>query len=149
MKSSAKIFYGLTVFMGIMAVIYILATRNVSDTGSVQGLEWAGATGLALAAGLTLMLGAYFHFTERRIDILPQDWEEAEIEDGAVCWHWHHGLRHRLHGVLVAAAWRCHLDLVGHYAEPAVHHAEGKALNRNVHNVRRSRVVCSGPFLSS
>ena len=35
MKSSAKIFYGLTVFMGIMAVIYILATRNVSDTGSV------------------------------------------------------------------------------------------------------------------
>ena len=83
MKSSAKIFYGLTVFMGIMAVIYILATRNVSDTGSVQGLEWAGATGLALAAGLTLMLGAYFHFTERRIDILPQDWEEAEIEDGA------------------------------------------------------------------
>ena len=73
MKSSAKIFYGLTVFMGIMAVIYILATRNVSDTGSV----------LALAAGLTLMLGAYFHFTERRIDILPQDWEEAEIEDGA------------------------------------------------------------------
>ena len=29
------------------------------------------------------MLGAYFHFTERRIDILPQDWEEAEIEDGA------------------------------------------------------------------
>ena len=83
MKSSAKIFYGLTVFMGIMAVIYILATRNVSDTGSVQGLEWAGAIGLALAAGLTLMLGAYFHFTERRIDILPQDWEEAEIEDGA------------------------------------------------------------------
>ena len=83
MKSSAKIFYGVTVFLGVMAVIYILATKKVSDSGSIEGLEWAGATGLVLATLLTLMLGAYFHFTERRIDILPEDWEEAEIEDGA------------------------------------------------------------------
>ncbi|PRQ11126.1 cytochrome-c oxidase [Corynebacterium sp. 13CS0277] len=83
MKSSAKIFYGVTVFLGVMTVIYILATKKVSDTGNIEGLEWAGATGLVLATLLTLMLGAYFHFTERRIDILPEDWEEAEIEDGA------------------------------------------------------------------
>ncbi|APT85124.1 cytochrome c oxidase subunit 4 [Corynebacterium aquilae] len=83
MKSSAKIFYGVTVFLAVMTVIYILATKHVSDTGSIEGLEWAGATGLVLATLLTLMLGAYFHFTERRIDILPEDWEEAEIEDGA------------------------------------------------------------------
>lgn len=83
MKSSAKIFYGVTVFLAVMAVIYIVATQKVSDTGSIQGLEWAGTAGLVLAAGMTLMLGAYFHFTERRIDILPEDWEEAEVEDKA------------------------------------------------------------------
>lgn len=83
MKSSAKIFYGLTAFLAIMAVLYILSTMKIADAGSIQGLEWAGATGLVLATGLTLMLGGYFHFTERRMDILPHDWEEAEIEDGA------------------------------------------------------------------
>ena len=28
------------------------------------------------------MLGGYLHFTEKRIDVLPEDWEEAEIADG-------------------------------------------------------------------
>ena len=83
MRTSAKIFYGVTVFMALMTVIYIVATEKVHDSGNIQGLEWAGATGLALAAALSLMLGGYLHFTERRIDILPEDWEEAEVEDGA------------------------------------------------------------------
>ena len=40
MKSSAKIFYGLTVFMGIMAVIYILATqRNFSFGDTIRKVE--------------------------------------------------------------------------------------------------------------
>ena len=55
MKSSAKIFYGLTVFLAVMAVLYILATMKIADAGSIRGLEWAGATGLVLATGLTLM----------------------------------------------------------------------------------------------
>lgn len=29
------------------------------------------------------MLGAYLNFTERRIDILPEDYEEAEVQDKA------------------------------------------------------------------
>lgn len=65
-----------------MAFIYIVLTPRLADKGSIPGLEWAGATAMVLAAGLTLMLGAYLHFTERRMDILPQDWEEAEVEDG-------------------------------------------------------------------
>ena len=83
MKSSSRLFYGITVFMVIAAVVYILATIYVKDSGSLQGLEWAGATGLVLSAGLTLMLGAYLHITENRSDIGPDDWEEAEIADGA------------------------------------------------------------------
>lgn len=83
MKSSAKIFYGITVFLVVMAILYILATHHIHDTGSIQGLEWAGATGLVVSSLLTLFLGAYFHITERHADILPSDWEEAEQADGA------------------------------------------------------------------
>ncbi|MBV7292129.1 aa3-type cytochrome oxidase subunit IV [Corynebacterium sp. TAE3-ERU16] len=83
MRNASKIFYGITVFMAVMAIIYIVTTMHLNDSGNIRGLEWAGATGLALSAGLALMLGAYFHFTERRMDILPQDWEEAEVEDGS------------------------------------------------------------------
>ncbi|MBN9643065.1 cytochrome c oxidase subunit 4 [Corynebacterium mendelii] len=83
MKSTAKIFYGLTVFLFICTVVYIIGTIYVEDAGYIHGLEWAGTTGLVLAMGLTAMLGSYFHLTERRMDILPQDWEEAEVADNA------------------------------------------------------------------
>ncbi|WP_080794026.1 cytochrome c oxidase subunit 4 [Corynebacterium pacaense] len=83
MKASSKIMYGITVFLLAVAVIYIFATMHVRDTGSVTTLEWAGSTALVLSAGLSLMLGAYLNFTERRIDILPEDYEEAEVQDKA------------------------------------------------------------------
>ncbi|AKF27977.1 cytochrome C oxidase [[Brevibacterium] flavum] len=83
MKSSAKLMYGLTVFMAAMAVIYIFATMHVSDGGNIQGVEWVGSVALVLSAGLTLMLGVYLHFTEVRVDVLPEDWEEAEVADKA------------------------------------------------------------------
>ena len=83
MKSSSKIMYSLTVFLAVLAVIYILGTMHVNDRGSVMGLEWVGATALVLSAGLTMMLGVYIHVTERRTDVLPEDWEEAEVADKA------------------------------------------------------------------
>ncbi len=87
MKSAAKLFYGLTVFLFIMTLVYIFGTMHLQDSGNIINenhgrLEWAGSTGLALATLLTLMLGGYFHFTEVRSDITPSDWEEAEIADG-------------------------------------------------------------------
>ncbi|MDO4609087.1 cytochrome c oxidase subunit 4 [Corynebacterium sp.] len=88
MKSSAKLFYGLTVFLTVMAVMYIFATMHLQDTGNVINenhgrVEWVGAVGLVFSALLTLMVGVYLHFTEDRSDITPSDWEEAEIADGA------------------------------------------------------------------
>ncbi|AZA13977.1 cytochrome c oxidase subunit 4 [Corynebacterium choanae] len=83
MKSMARIFYGLSVFLILATVVYVLGTKYVEDAGYHQGVEWAGSTGLVLCIGLTTMLGVYFHFTERRMDVLPQDWEEAEIADNA------------------------------------------------------------------
>ncbi|MDO4911848.1 MAG: cytochrome c oxidase subunit 4 [Corynebacterium sp.] len=83
MRSSAKIFYGITVFYVVAGVLYMWITAHSSDAGNIKGLEWFGAVAMVFSALLTLMLGAYFHFTERRMDVLPHDWEEAEIEDGA------------------------------------------------------------------
>lgn len=83
MKASSKVMYGLSAFLVAMAVIYIVSTMHVDDKGSVPGLEWAGATALVLSAALTIMLGVYIHITERRTDVLPEDWEEAEVQDKA------------------------------------------------------------------
>ncbi|AZA08897.1 aa3-type cytochrome oxidase subunit IV [Corynebacterium pseudopelargi] len=83
MKASSKIMYGITVFMFIVSVIYVFATIHVSDSGNIKGYEWAGGVSLFLASALSLMLGGYLHFTEKRIDVLPEDWEEAEVSDGA------------------------------------------------------------------
>ena len=35
------------------------------------------------SAGLTLIAGTYFRFVSRRVEIRPEDYEDAEIEDGA------------------------------------------------------------------
>ena len=83
MKSSSKIMFGLTTFLGLIAVVYIIATVMVRDDAYLQGAEWAGIVGLVLSAGLPAMLGGYIHITEKRTDILPEDWEEAEVEDKA------------------------------------------------------------------
>ena len=83
MKSSSRLFYGLTVFILIMTVMYVLGTKYINDDGSISGVEWAGSVGLLLGALMRLMLGVYLHITERNADVLPMDWEEAEQVDGS------------------------------------------------------------------
>lgn len=83
MKSASRIFYGLSAFLFAVTIVYIFATIYVNDAGNIPGLEWAGVTGLVVAVLLTMMLAVYSHFTEKHIDVLPQDWEEAEIADNA------------------------------------------------------------------
>jgi ABC-type maltose transport system permease subunit len=78
MKIEAKLFELLTVFFVLVGIIYIIFTKI-----SRAGLEWAGITAIALSAGLTLIIGTYFRFVARRIDTRPEDYEEAEIIDGA------------------------------------------------------------------
>ena len=38
---------------------------------------------MVLAFLLCVMLGVYLSFTDSRVDVAPEDWEEAEAEDGA------------------------------------------------------------------
>ncbi|MFT4201985.1 cytochrome c oxidase subunit 4 [Gordonia sp. (in: high G+C Gram-positive bacteria)] len=78
MKVEARIFELLTAFFIIGAVIYTVLTGLSS-----KGVEWAGATAFFFAGGLTLITGTYFRFVARRVEIRPEDYDEAEIEDGA------------------------------------------------------------------
>jgi hypothetical protein len=47
------------------------------------GVEWVGVTALVLTSGLTLITGTFFRFVARRLDTRPEDYEDAEISDGA------------------------------------------------------------------
>lgn len=83
MGTGSKVFYAIGTFLALMAVFYILSTSWIGEDAYLFGIEWIGAVGLVLATAFSFMLGGYLHITERRMDIVPEDWEEAEIEDGA------------------------------------------------------------------
>ncbi|MDY6811218.1 MAG: cytochrome c oxidase subunit 4 [Actinomycetota bacterium] len=78
MKIEARIFELLTAFFFLAAVIYTIFTATAS-----RGVEWVGVTAMFFSAGLTLIAGTYFRFVARRVEIRPEDYEDAEVEDGA------------------------------------------------------------------
>ena len=79
MHIEARIFEILTAFFVLAAIGYGTLT-GLFATG---GLEWAGTTALVLSAGLSLITGTFFRFVARRLDTRPEDYEDAEISDGA------------------------------------------------------------------
>ncbi|MBY6351731.1 cytochrome c oxidase subunit 4 [Rhodococcoides corynebacterioides] len=78
MKIEAKLFEILTIFFILVGILY-----GVFTGFSRTGVEWAGLTAIALSAGLTLIVGTYFRFVARRLDTRPEDYDDAEIADGA------------------------------------------------------------------
>lgn len=78
MSATTKIFDGLFMFLTVVAIGYGYSTWQ-----SRTGIEWAGTTALVLTAGLCLLVGAYLRFVGRRINTLPEDYELAEVSDGA------------------------------------------------------------------
>lgn len=78
MNATTRIFDGLTIFLAVIGVGYTVLTAR-----SRTGIEWVGATGLILSAGLCLIVGAYMRFVARRVSTLPEDYEDAEVSDGA------------------------------------------------------------------
>lgn len=72
MKVEARIFNALTGFFAVLAVVY-----------GVWSAEPIGTTALALSAGLTGIIGGFFFFVSRRIDLRPEDRPDAEVSDGA------------------------------------------------------------------
>jgi hypothetical protein len=77
MKIEARIFELLTAFFVSVAIGYGYFTGQ-----SRTGVEWAGTTATVLTAGLSLIIGTYFRFVARRLDLRPEDYEDAEIVDG-------------------------------------------------------------------
>ena len=78
MKVEARIFDLVMAFSFLMAVVYGYWTW--ADTGFV---EPTGTVALALTGGLALIVGTYFRFVARRIEVRPEDNADAEVSDGA------------------------------------------------------------------
>ena len=72
MKTESKIFELLTCFFFLVAIVYVLVAR-----------EPAGSAGLFLVGGLSLIVGTYFRFVSRRLELRPEDNPGAEVSDGA------------------------------------------------------------------
>ncbi len=73
MKTSWMLFVGLAIFYAILAVIYWQV-----------GGEAAGITAISLSAGLSIIVGFYLWFTNRRLgNLLPEDNVQGEIADSA------------------------------------------------------------------
>src|SRR4051812_7709089 len=79
MHIEARLFEFLTAFFVLSAVVYAVLTAMFAK----GGVEWAGVTALVMTSGLTLIPGTFFRFVARRLDTRPEDYEDAEISDGA------------------------------------------------------------------
>src|SRR3954467_13525204 len=79
MHIEARLFEFLTAFFALVTVVYAVLTALYAN----GGIEWAGTTALVLTTGLTLIVGTFFRFVARRLDTRPEDYEDAEIADGA------------------------------------------------------------------
>ncbi len=78
MRIEARLFEILTGVFVVLSVVYGVLTHVFRGQ-----IEWAGTTALVLTAGLTLIIGTFFRFVARRLDTRPEDYENAEIADGA------------------------------------------------------------------
>ncbi|HZA08544.1 cytochrome c oxidase subunit 4 [Mycobacterium sp.] len=78
MHIEARLFEILTAFFALATVVYALLTAYFAG-----GVEWAGTTAMVMTTGLTLIIGTFFRFVARRLDMRPEDYEDAEIADGA------------------------------------------------------------------
>ena len=83
MKVEAKLFEFLTAFFFLAGVIYTVVTYVWGTGYGTGGVEWVGAVAILFSGGLTLIVGTYFRFIANRVDTRPEDYEDAEVSDGA------------------------------------------------------------------
>ena len=79
MKIEARLFEFIAAFFVFTAVLYAILTWRYATGGE----EWAGTTALALTGGLAMIIATFFRFVARRLETRPEDYEGAEISDGA------------------------------------------------------------------
>jgi hypothetical protein len=71
-RTESRIFEILTTFFFLLGIIYLVVSR-----------EPAGSAALFLTGGLSLIIGTYFRFVSRRLELRPEDNPGAEVSDGA------------------------------------------------------------------
>src|ERR1700740_528666 len=79
MHIEARLFEILTAFFALVTIIYGVLPAYFFP----GGIEGAGVTAMVMTTGLTLIIGTFFRFVARRLDTRPEDYEDAEIADGA------------------------------------------------------------------
>ena len=72
MHVEARLFEFLTAFFFVAAIVYVILSH-----------EPAGSAALFLTGGLALIIGTYFRFVARRLEMRPEDNPDAEVSDGA------------------------------------------------------------------
>ena len=80
MRIESRIFLIIAGFLFGVAAIYAFVTHQ---SGNGHGIEYVGLAALILSGGLCLIIGTFFSFVSRRIDLRPEDRPEAEIAEGA------------------------------------------------------------------
>jgi hypothetical protein len=73
MKLESRLFEVLTAFFFLCAIVY----------GFLDPREFVGIVCLTLTGGLSLIIGTYFRFVSRRLELRPEDNPDAEVSDGA------------------------------------------------------------------
>lgn len=79
MRIESRLFEFVASFFVVVGVIYAVLTSKFA-TG---GIEWAGTTALMLTGAMAMIVATFFRFVARRLDTRPEDYEAAEISDGA------------------------------------------------------------------
>ena len=84
MRIESRLFEFVAAFFIVVGVMYAILTAlfgtSAAETG---GVEWAGTTALLLTGVMALIVATFFRFVARRLDTRPEDYEAAEISDGA------------------------------------------------------------------
>ena len=84
MRIESRLFEFVATFFFVVGVIYAVLTGMFGTSGGrVGGVEWAGTTALVLTGVMALIVATFFRFVARRLDTRPEDYEAAEISDGA------------------------------------------------------------------
>jgi hypothetical protein len=73
MKLESRIFEICTAFFFLCAIVYGFLARH----------EVVGIVCLTLTGGLSLIIGTYFRFVSRRLEMRPEDNPNAEVSDGS------------------------------------------------------------------
>ncbi len=83
MRAGSNVFYSIATYLFVSLLVYVFGVNFVRDDGYLYIAEWVGIVSMTLATLFCIFLAVYLQLTDSKTDLAPEDWEEAETEDGA------------------------------------------------------------------